>query len=111
MQQSSFIDVPLARHVSGDFAHHQERGPVLQHVVFCTQFYCVAVRLSRKAAAWSVWVVWRTVLDTQTTQQPSWIAAQKHNKTGCRTAHVVIQIYAPDDGRDRPKHVELMEHQ
>jgi hypothetical protein len=43
MQQSSFIGVLLARHVSGDFAHHQERRPVLQHVVFCTQFRCVAV--------------------------------------------------------------------
>jgi hypothetical protein len=35
MQQINFIDVPLARHVSGDFALHQERRPVLQHVMFC----------------------------------------------------------------------------
>jgi hypothetical protein len=63
MQQSNFIDVPLARHVSGDFAHQQERRPVLQPLVFCTQFGCVAVRLSRKAAAWSVCMVWRAMLD------------------------------------------------
>jgi hypothetical protein len=61
MQQSSFISVLLARHVSGDFAHHQERRPVLQHMVFCTQFCCVAVRLSRKAAAWSVCMARRAV--------------------------------------------------
>jgi hypothetical protein len=54
MQHSSFIGVLLARHVSGDFAHHQERRRVLQDVVFCTQFCCVAVGLSRKVAAWSV---------------------------------------------------------
>jgi hypothetical protein len=39
MQQSSFVGVLLARHVSGDFAHHQKRGPVLQDVVFCTVKY------------------------------------------------------------------------
>jgi hypothetical protein len=48
---------------------------------------------------------------TRTTQQPSWIAAQQHNKTGCTTPNAVIQVYAPDDGRNRPKHVELKEHQ
>jgi hypothetical protein len=36
MQQSSFIGVLLARHVSGDFAHHQERRPVLEHVLLCS---------------------------------------------------------------------------
>jgi hypothetical protein len=39
MQQSSFIGVLLARHVSGDFAYHQERRPVLQHVVLCTHMW------------------------------------------------------------------------
>jgi hypothetical protein len=58
MQQSNFIDVFVARHVSGDFAHHQERRPVLHHVVLCTQFCYVSVRLSREVAAWSVCVVW-----------------------------------------------------
>jgi hypothetical protein len=71
MQQSSFIGVLLARHVSGDFAQHQERRHELQHVVFCTQFCCVAVRLSRTVAAWSVCMVWRAV--------PAWIAAQQRN--------------------------------
>jgi hypothetical protein len=64
MQRSSFIGVLLARHVSGDFAHHQERRPVLQHVVFCTQFSCVAVLPSRKVAAWSVCMVWRALHHT-----------------------------------------------
>jgi hypothetical protein len=83
MQQSNCIDVPLARHVSGDFAHHQERRPVLQRVVFCTHFCCVAVRLSRKVAASSVCLVWQAV-------------------PGCKTG-----LRSPDDGRNRPKHVEL----
>jgi hypothetical protein len=64
MLQSSFINVPLARHVSGDLAHHQERRPVLHRVVLCTQICCVAVRLSRKIAAWSVWMVWRALTAT-----------------------------------------------
>jgi hypothetical protein len=70
MQQSTFTGVLLARHVSGDFAHHQERRPVLQHVVsctvFCTQFCCVAVRPSRKVAAWFVCMVWRALFDRST---------------------------------------------
>jgi len=39
MQQGDFIDVFLARHVSGTYAHHQEHLDVeLQHMVFCTEF-------------------------------------------------------------------------
>jgi hypothetical protein len=94
MQQSRFIDVLLARHVSGDFAHHQELRPVLERVVFCAQICSVAVRLSRKVAVWSVCVPatphTRSVCvpatpHTRTTQQPSWIAAQQQNKSGNTT--------------------------
>jgi hypothetical protein len=41
---------------------------VLQHVVFCTQFFCVAVRLSRKVAAWSVCMVWQALPATPYTR-------------------------------------------
>ena len=33
MKQGNFIDIFLARHVSGTYAHHQE----LQRMVFCTE--------------------------------------------------------------------------
>jgi hypothetical protein len=74
MQQSSFIGVLLARHVSGDVARHQERRPLLYHVVFCAQFCCVAVRLSRKFAAWSVCMVWWTVPPPFTIHSHFWCA-------------------------------------
>ena len=39
MQQGNFIDVFLARHVSGTQARHQEHWMCeLQHMVFCTEF-------------------------------------------------------------------------
>jgi len=39
MQLDNFIDVFLARHVSGTYAHHQGALDVeLQHMVFCTEF-------------------------------------------------------------------------
>jgi hypothetical protein len=40
----------------------------------------------------------------------SWIAAQQHKKTGNTTCSNT-KSNAPDDGRKRPKHVELKEHQ
>jgi hypothetical protein len=36
MQQSSIIVFLLDRYVSGNFAHHQERRPVLEQVVLFT---------------------------------------------------------------------------
>jgi hypothetical protein len=78
MQQSSFIGVLLVRRVSGDFIHHQERRPALEHVVFCTQFCCVAVRLSRKVAAWSVGMVGRAV-------QQTWVQSTTCSNTGLRS--------------------------
>jgi hypothetical protein len=60
MQQSILIGVLLARHVSGDFAHHQERRPVLQHAVFCTQFFVLLCgypgSLLRGPCVWCGWL-------------------------------------------------------
>jgi hypothetical protein len=36
---------------------------VMKIRLYITQFCCVAVRLSRKVAAWSVCTVWRALLD------------------------------------------------
>jgi hypothetical protein len=131
MQQTSLIGVLLARHVSDDFAHHQECRPVLQPVVFCTQFFCVAVRLSRKVAAWSVFMVWRALLELcpcRAAIQECCCVVRVYVVAGtaravplpcgypgrllrgpcvwcgghCRTPQAVIQVYAPDDGRNRP---------
>jgi hypothetical protein len=49
-----------------------------------------------------------TTPHTPTTQQPSWIAAQQHNKTGCTAPHAVKQVYAPDDGRRNINIVTLL---
>ena len=39
MQKGYFINVFLARHVSGKYSHHQKHWMCeLQHMVFCTVF-------------------------------------------------------------------------
>jgi len=85
MQLGNFIDVFLARHVSGTYAHHQEH-----YMLSCS------IRLS----APSFWT-YAAALKTTT-----------HPKTRCRKPYAATQhLIAPDDGRMYPKHVELRIHQ
>jgi hypothetical protein len=84
MQQRNFTDVPLARHILGRFRPSSGAlDPALQHMVFCTQFLVVLL---------------------------------VSNPGGC----CVVRVYgvvgtarsnAPEDGRKRPKYVELKKHQ
>jgi hypothetical protein len=62
MQQSNFIDFPLARHVSRVFAHHQERRPCITAYGVLIQFLLCCWAAIQEAAAWSVCMVWRAVL-------------------------------------------------
>ena len=81
MQQGNFINVFLARHVSGTYAHHQEQLDVeLQHAVFCTEF-----------------------LDGWWSCEPLCTVRMGHGCNSISNAH--------DDGHMYPKHVELRIHQ
>jgi hypothetical protein len=84
----SMFHVPLARHVSGVFAHHQEH-----YTLYCSctphPFFCVAVRLSRKVCL--VWRALRATPYTRTTQQSPGSPPSSTTKTGCRTPHAAIQ--------------------
>ena len=82
MQQGNFINVFLARHVSGIYAHHRVR--MLPHGTIRTAHMTYAAAL-------------------KTTTHP---------KTRCRKPNAVTRTSnAPDDGRMYPKHVELRIHQ
>jgi len=83
MQQGNFIDIFLARHVSGTYAHHQDAdGAVRRHHPHRTH-------------------------DLRRGSQDHHPSKNSVQKTICCNS----TSNAPDDGRMYPKHVELRIHQ
>ena len=84
MQQVNFINVFLARHVSGTYAHHQEHQKLmLPH----------------------------GNIHTAHTPYAAALKTTTHPKTRCRKPYDATSTSdAPDDGRMYPKHVELRMH-
>ena len=114
MQQGNFIDVFLARHVSGIHAHHQEHSMLNCSVWFSAPSFwmggvfesrCVgpvygadgAVRQHHPHRK-------HDVRSSSQERHPSKNSVQK--ATCCNSTS-----NAPDDGRMYPKHVELRIHQ
>ena len=92
MQQGNFIDVFLARHVSGTYAHHQEHQTLSCSVWFpAPSFWMSCGGLDSRC----VGRVCAAAL--KTTTHP------KTRKTICCNS----TSNAPDDRRVYPKHVEL----
>jgi hypothetical protein len=88
MQQSYLIGVPLARRVSGDFAHHQERRPVYMTSAHTT--FKATPRTSKHTIHKHITELYFAV----------------QNTTCCND-----RCNAPEDGRKGPKNVEQKEHQ
>jgi len=93
MQQGNFIDVFLARHVSGAYAHHKEHW-----MLSCSIWF----------SAPSVWMGGglesRCIRSGSQDHHPSKNSVQK-------TIRCNSTSNAPDDGHIYPKHVELRIHQ
>ena len=86
MQQGNFINVFLARHVSGTYAHHQEH-----------QMLSCSIRFSAPS-------FWMGVASGSQDHHPSKNSVQK---TICCNSTSDV----PYDGRMYPKHAELRIHQ
>ena len=113
MQQGNFIDVFLARHVSGTYAHHQE------HLLSCSIWFSapsfwMGGGLESRCVGHACGAD-GTAHGTIRTAHMTYAAALKtttHPKTRCRKPNAVTRTSnAPDDGRMYPKHVELRIHQ
>ena len=89
MQLGNFIDVFLTRHVSGTYAHYQERWMLCCSIWFSATSFWMGGGLE----SYSVGRVCGADGAVQ--------------KTVCCNS----TSNAPDDGRMRPKHVELRIHQ
>ena len=98
MQQGNFIDVFLARHVSGIYAHHREHKMLSCSMWFCAPSFGWVVVL--RAVAWVVCAV-RIVTCT------AYGFLYSVQKTICCNSTSNV----PDDGRMYPKHVELRIYQ
>jgi hypothetical protein len=70
-------------------------------------FYWAAIQ---EAAAWSVCMVWRALLDTHRPRSNLLGSPPNNTKSG-NTTCCNTRSNAADDGRKRPKHVEPKEHQ
>ena len=91
MQQGNFINVFLARHVSGTFAHHQEHWMLSCSVWFSAPRFWMGGGLESRCVSCSQ------------DHRPSKNSVQ--NTVCCKSTS-----NAPDDGRMYPKHVELRIH-
>ena len=111
MQQGNFIDVFLARHVSGTYANHQEHQTSCR-IWFSALGFWMGGGLESLCVG-HVYGVDGTVRRTVTSSP--YTAALKnttHPKTRCRKPICCnSKSNAPDDGRMYPKHVELRIHQ
>jgi len=99
MQQGNFINVFLARHVSGTYAHHQEHQ-TSGGVWFSAQSFWIgggpeSRRVGRVCGA-----------DLHSSSQDHHPSKNSVQKTICCDS----TSNAPDDGRVYPKHVELRIH-
>jgi len=109
MQLDNFIDVFLARHVSGIYAHHQEHYKLSCSVGFSAPSFwmggglesrCVVRVYGADGAAWQHPHRTHDLRSGSQDHHPSKISVQK-------TICCISTSNAPDDGRMYPKHVEL----
>ena len=108
MQQGNFIDVFLARHVSGTYAHHQA------HLMLscCIWFSAPSFWMSGGLESRCVGRVSHGTIRTAHTTFAATLNTTTHRKTRCRKPYAATQTSnAPDDGRMYPKHAELRIHQ
>ena len=112
MQQGNFIDVFLARHVLGTYAHHQERQMLSCSIWFSAPSFWMGGGLESRCvgrvygADGAMHHSHRTH-DLRSTSQDHHSSKNSVQKTTCCNS----TSDAPDDGRMYPKHVELRIHQ
>ena len=108
MQQGNFINVLLARHVSGTYAHHQEHKMLSCSIWFSAPSFWIGGDLESRCvgrvygADGAVRHPHRThdLRSGSQDHHPSKTSVQK--ATCCNSTS-----YAPDDGLMYPKHIEL----
>ena len=111
MQQGNFIDVFLALHVLGTYAHNQEQHKMLS----CRIWFSAPSFWMGGGESCCVGCVYgaeshgtiRTIHTTYATAQDNHPSKNSDQKTICYNS----KSNAPDDGCMYPKHVELRMHQ
>ena len=109
MQQSNFIDVFLARHVSGTYAHHQEHWMLSCSIWFSAPSFWIGGGLESRCVgrvSGADGVVPHRTHDLRSDFQHHHPTKNSVQKTICCNS----TSNAPDDGRMYPKHVELRIH-
>jgi len=107
MQLGNFIDVLLARHVSGTYAHHQEHWMLSCSVWFSASSFWMGGGLERRSCVQCGWC--RARHHPHLTQ---WLSRPPPiQKLGPEIHMLQSTSNAPDNGSMHPKHVELRVHQ
>jgi len=109
MQQSNFINVFLARHVSGTYDYHQEHWMLSCSIRFSTPSFLMGGGLESRCVSrvcgvdGAMWQHLHCTHDLRSGSQDHHPSKNLVQETICCNS----TSNAPDDGRMYPKHVEL----
>jgi len=109
MQQGNFIDVFIARHVSGTYAHHQEYEMLSCSIRFSAPSFWVGDGLENRCVGHVYGADGAARHHPHRTYEQRSSSQDHHPSTNWvqKTICCNSTSNAPDDGRIYPKHVEL----